>query len=390
MEASLTRFLNQNFQDTSYLSQGYDTTTSNLLQSQALFTNYKQAVEFEYNVQKWLGSMGSLGVSSSTLSSIAQGINYLGTGNISALSSNQGLLNLMAIAAQRAGLDIGSMLNVGITATQTNKLLKAIAQFGQEIGSSGSRVVMQQYANLFGLDIADLSALQNLTASDISNIFSSSLSYEGAKSELNYQFSQVGSRQHISQKIENILNNLVFTTAGGIADNAVMYSTWRVASLLGDVLGDAFSVPVPMIGKISIADTIKAGLAGGSLGMGLIGSIGSGLAGAGLDFSKWGGAESLSRGQGKTFVYGGVSTGVSSSGFVGNQDSAGVQNALEEQASAEAKTKAGTSESIQIEEQDRNYWKNSSTELEKIRMLLESGRLNVVVSNIGAIAQFGM
>ena len=293
--------------DTSYLSNGYSTTQGALLQSSALYENYKDAIEFEYNVQKWLGTFGSVGVQQSTLQSLAQGINYLGTGNITGLQGNQSLLNLMTFAASQSGLNLIDMMNRGINAKEANKLLSAIVSFGQNIGQTGSRVAMSQYAEMFGLDVSDIVALSNLTQTDISNILGTNLTYSGAMGELGSQLKQVGKRQHLAQQIDNVIDNLVYTTAGGIADNVGMYTTWRVASLLGDVLGDAFSIPVPLVGKISIEDTIKAGLAGASLGMGLIGQVGASISKGELSMSNWGASETLSRGEGKTQVVGGAS-----------------------------------------------------------------------------------
>ena len=70
MEASITKFLNANYSDSSYMNNEYKTVMSNLMGVSA-FMSSRDAVEFEYNVQKWLGSLGSLGVSGGTLSTIA-------------------------------------------------------------------------------------------------------------------------------------------------------------------------------------------------------------------------------------------------------------------------------------------------------------------------------
>ena len=40
------------------------------------------SIEFEYIVQKWLGSLYSLGLSQQTVTQIATGLNALGTGDV--------------------------------------------------------------------------------------------------------------------------------------------------------------------------------------------------------------------------------------------------------------------------------------------------------------------
>ena len=120
------------------------------------------SIEFEYIVQKWLGSLGSVGVDNSTLQTIAEGINYLGTGNVEALSSNSALQNLLVMSANKAGLNYGTILTNGLGINDTNKLLKSLIQYVQEISNSNNNVVKSAYANLFGVKISDMAAFNNL------------------------------------------------------------------------------------------------------------------------------------------------------------------------------------------------------------------------------------
>ena len=102
MEASLTRLFNDYFKDTTYLKDAADDISNAILDASATMTR-DMSVEFEYTMQKWLGSLYSLGMSSTAITSIAQGINYLGTGNITSLSGNSSLQTLLAMGAARSG-----------------------------------------------------------------------------------------------------------------------------------------------------------------------------------------------------------------------------------------------------------------------------------------------
>ena len=117
--------------------------------------------------KKWLGSLGSVGVSDSTLQLIAQGLNYLGTGNVEGLNSSQSLQNLLVMAANKAGLDYASLLTSGIDADTTNKLLGGLVSYMQSISSNTNQVVKSQYANLFGMTISDMTAVLKLSSDDL-------------------------------------------------------------------------------------------------------------------------------------------------------------------------------------------------------------------------------
>jgi len=157
LEANLTRLFNFYFGDTSYLSNAFDSVQQTLIGTSAQMSS-DASIEFEYIVQKWLGSLGSVGVDTGTLQTIAQGINYLGTGNVEALSGNAALQNLLVMSANRAGLNYGNVLTGGLSSTDTNKLLKSLIEYVQEISSGNNNVVKSAYADLFGVSIADMAA----------------------------------------------------------------------------------------------------------------------------------------------------------------------------------------------------------------------------------------
>ena len=101
----------------------------------------EEGVEFEYVVQKWLGSLGSVGVSNDALTKIATAINYLGTGNVEGLAGDAAMQNLLTKAASLQGLSYSSMLTEGLTAEKTNRLMRGIVDYVREISATDNNVV---------------------------------------------------------------------------------------------------------------------------------------------------------------------------------------------------------------------------------------------------------
>ena len=285
MEASLTRLFNYYFSDTSYLSESFDTVSENLLDLSAQLDE-RSAVEMEYTVQKWLGALGSVGVSSSALGTIAEGIKYLGTGNIDALSSNEALQNLLVLSANRIGLDYGKALPGGINSSQVNALLQSVISYIQEVASSNNNVVKQQYANLFGISITDMKAFQNLSDEVITDLFKSGMTYSDTLDELNNQLGQVAKRTHISEMISNVMENVMAATGIQIANNAGIYGTYKAFDMLESITGGINLPFVSALGtgvdlNMSLEGIAKTGILGISTATALINGINSIFSGEG-------------------------------------------------------------------------------------------------------------
>lgn len=349
-EANLTRYLNQMFQDTSYLSAMYDNVSTLLLEANSQLSS-QSSVEFEYVVQKWLGSLSSVGVSDSTLQLIAQGINYLGTGNIGGLNNSQSLQNLLVMAANRAGLDYASLLTGGINANTTNKLLSGLVDYMQSISSSTNQVVKSQYANLFGMTISDMTAVLKLSSNDLVSISDNMLTYSQTLKEVDYQISQIPSRMHLAERIQNLTENAILSIGGGIANNAGSYAAWLITSMIEQATGGINIPYVSVMGSgidlnATVEGLIKLGMVGAST-LGQIGSIVTGLVGVNnLSLANWNASSYTSRGSGFVGVTGGTSSTTSQSAFVGNTDS----NAAYDSTLTAAKDKATKSVSGQKEE----------------------------------------
>ena len=241
LEANLTRLFNYYFGDTSYLSQAFDSVQQTLIGTSSQMSA-DESIEFEYIVQKWLGSLGSVGVDSSTLQTIAEGINYLGTGNVEALSSNSALQNLLVMSANRAGLNYGTLLTNGLNSSETNTLLKSLIQYVKEISNSNNNVVKSAYANLFGVKISDMAAFNNLDSTVINQIYQQAMTSNDTITELQWQLGQADKRYHLSTKIQNLLDNTFMGIGMGVANNAATYGLYKAyaATLL------ATPIPIPI------------------------------------------------------------------------------------------------------------------------------------------------
>ena len=282
LEAFLTRYFNSMFENTEYLSSQFDNVAANLFEASAQMTS-DNAVAFEYVAQKWLGSLSSLGLSSEAVQSIATALGYLGSGNISALSSNQSLQNLLVMSANESGtLDFASLLTEGLDASSTNTLLESMVKYLQEIASTENNVVRSEYAQLFGLSASDLIAIKNLSASDIKNISDSMLSYSDSISELYAQVNTLPTRYNISSLLGTLWSNLQFSLGTDIAKNPALYALWEVTNLISDTTS---GIPVPTIGSMlgivdletTLDNLMKTSIVGVS-SLGMIGDIINGLA----------------------------------------------------------------------------------------------------------------
>ena len=346
LEASLTQFFNRTFSDSSYLNSMFNTVRGSLIGAESQL-NREQAVELEYVVQKWLGSLSSVGLSDTTIQQLAQGIGYLGSGDIGALSSNQALQNLLLMASQRAGVDYAATLTGGMDAATANKLLRGVVTYGQEIAKNTNYVVRSKYAEMFGLTISDMTSLLNLSSQDLVNISNNMLSYSGAVAETTNQLAQIGSRMSIKEKIDTAFSNVMSTVGEGIAKNAASYTTWLVTDWIESMTGGTSIPSVLAVGSGLIWDTtiekiIKGGIVGISA-MKNVGTILSALSSTGqLSLKNWGAEDYNVRGTGfSRLITKGTSSDVSYSAFIGDTSDSSLYQGSVAGAAQEAKTLTG-------------------------------------------------
>lgn len=342
MEAQLTRYLNTAYQDTSYLNHLYDVVTQNLFEAESQLGR-NASIELEYVVQKWLGSMYSLGVGSSFISQISQGLGYLGSGDIESLQANSALQNLLVMASNRSGVEYAKILTEGLNAETANKLLGGIASYVQEISQSNNQVVRSQYANIFGMSLSDMTAMLNLSSKDLISISSNMLTYADTIDELNTQLNAVGSRMHIKEMVDNVFNNFMTGVAGSIAGSTGQYITWKVVDLVEKATGGIAIPAISVFGNmIDLETTVTQLMKTGIVGMNVIGQIGNilqGLStGGSLSLATWAGEESTARGSGFGAITKGYSTTTSTSAFIGSSSSSDIYSSSVTAAKEQAKS----------------------------------------------------
>ena len=275
MEAYLTRYLNELTDNTEYLNQTFDNVQDALIEASSQMTA-DASTQFEFIVQKWLGTMTGVGLSSQTATSIAQAIGYLGSGNIEALGGTD-LQNLLVMSASKGGLDYSRLLTEGLTAETTNRLMESLVDFVIDIGKSQSNVIKSQYAKTFGLTISDLEAISNLENS-------TELVSRGRLSEndmLNELFGQIESlglgRMSQSELISNSFSNLIYAFTSKMARNPGAAATWKITDLIQSVTGGinipsimAFGTGVDL--NTTVENLVKTGLVGANV-LGMIGDV---------------------------------------------------------------------------------------------------------------------
>ena len=335
MEASLTRLFNEFFSDTSYLTDAADTVSQAIIDANSQLTK-NMSIEFEYMVQKWLGSLYSLGMDSGTIQTIAQGLNYLGTGNVEALNGNESLQSLLAMSASRAGISYADILTGGLDADTTNNLMKSMIEYLKSIAENtdNNQVTRSAYSNVFGFSISDLTAVSSLSEQDIANIYKQSIDYQGAMDEYEYQASQIFNRTHFSQMLDTVFDNAVMSASTAIGNNAGVYATWKVLNLVEDLTGGIAIPGISVMGNMvdlhqTVTGLAKAGIAGLGLMGSLLGSMFNGSLFGTMDAKKWGYDEFTSRGSATKGISKGTAQGTSESSsmsMVGSSSSSDIKS----------------------------------------------------------------
>lgn len=319
MEASLTRLFNEFFSDTSYLTDAADTVSQAIIDANSQLTK-NMSVEFEYMVQKWLGSLYSLGMDSGTISTIAQGLNYLGTGNVEALNGNESLQSLLAMSASRAGISYADILTGGLDADTTNNLMKSMIEYLKSIAENtdNNQVTKSAYSNVFGFSISDLTAVSSLSETDIANIHKQSIDYEGAMDEYEYQANQIFNRTHFSQMLNTVFDNAIMSASTAIGNSAGTYAVWKVLNVVEDLTGGIAIPGISIFGNMvdlhqTVTGLAKTGIAGLGLMGSLLGSLFNGSMFGTTAVDKWGYEEFTSRGSATKGISKGTAQGTSES-----------------------------------------------------------------------------
>lgn len=339
METKLDQLFNTYFSDSSYLSDMFSSVRGAITDTE-LTLSRNDATEMEYVLQKWLGSLYSVGVSGSAISSIADAINKLGTGDVNALSGSP-MQSLLAMSASRGGQDYAELLTSGLNASKLNTLMYSMVEYLSEIAAatSDNNVVSTAYGEAFGVGIADLKALANI-GDTIDSIYGDMLSYTDAIGEVNKQLSLLVTRFTIPEMISNALGNAKYTAAAQIVNDPVLYTMYKAMDFIGEATGGVELPTISIMGNsIAIPELtglIKAGMMGISSAMAIVNAAGNfadninnitGLSG-------WGGEETITRGEGFSLQ---ATTGSSYSGLMTNNSSTDITDSLVQDANESAK-----------------------------------------------------
>lgn len=368
MREGLTEFFNQQFLDSSYMNDMYDTVSGAIIEANALLSR-DESVAFEYAVQKWLGSLYSLGASQSFIGEIAKGINYLATGDVQGLASSTSLQNLFAMSAARSGgKGYAEMLKDGLNASDINSLMSSMVKYLQEIaeGSSSNRVVKSAFGDVFGVAMADFTSATNLK--NLQSIIENNWDYNKALSNLQSQVGGIAGRTSISNMIENAFANAFYTMGSHIAESPALYTLWKVADFIENA-GGIHLPAVEVFGNMvdltafTVEGIMKTGLMGvGALG--LIGDIiGSVSSGGNLAFGSWGPVSGGSRG----------GNGLSKSSYVVSGSAEDIQSqTLTEQTESAEQTAQITNKNVKTEHTFEDLY---------VSMFEEQKPIQVVVTN---------
>ena len=279
LAAVLRDELNEVFGDSSYMGHLFQSMTGAVLDAVSAnsLKGGTDSTNFYAVVETWMAGMYEAGVSDGLVNSIAQGINYLGSGNIGALSGNKALQNLMLLSMDRAGLDYASILQQGLSVTDTSKLLAEIIDYLADItdNTKENNVLQSSYANLFNMSITDLSAIKNLSQnSAFRNYANSSVSINNdvaAQLAIN-EVEDLNDRLYWSQKIANSTENMKFGFGASVATSelgTMLYEGYRLGNAVGDLLdnasgliGKGFSSAVKKAANIAFAGAVGTGLKG--------------------------------------------------------------------------------------------------------------------------------
>lgn len=394
MESYLTSFLNNMFENTEYLTNSFDSVTSALVEATSQMST-ESGVQFEYIVQKWLGSLSSVGLSDTTVSNLAQAMGYLATGNVSGLESS-GMQNLIVMAASRAGLSYADMLTRGISLNETNNLLEAVVGYLQEIGSSTNQVVKNQYASTFGVSISDLRAASNLRANDITNISNNLLSYGGSIQNLQNQMWQLAGRTSLAEMLNNVKSNAEFSLFSNIASNPALYALWSVTDMLQSYTGGINIPSIFALGTgVDLNTTVENLMKLGIMGIGSLGMIGDIVSGVGNTFGMSSALASLgigsniigtSRGTGLQSLSSGYSTSTSS--YIGQSSGSAFYESTLNKAENDANQKLENSNATSgkdIADMLSHLDTNVQTLTDVITSVVSGNTITVSVDNYGLV-----
>jgi hypothetical protein len=203
MEAALNQFLNNMYETTEYMQSLAISVKGSLEEAMSLMTG-ENALSFEYQIQKWLGSLSSVGMSDNAVQGLAGILGQVAAGKLDGITSG-GQGNLVIMAANQAGLNMSDILNKGLDQYTTNALMNSMVDYLAKIYSDAgnSKVIQQQIASVYGLSASDLKAAVNLSSSR-QVVAKDGLDYNAAMGRLTAMADSMALRTSVGEFMSNI------------------------------------------------------------------------------------------------------------------------------------------------------------------------------------------
>lgn len=302
MENTLTTFLNRQFQDSSYLTDKISSTvTANLLEATSLYDGEK-SMSLEYSVQKWLGTFYSLGVSSGLVQNISTAIGNLASGDITTLSGNTSMMNLLALASTKGGADFGKLITGDVDAKAIDAIFTGLISLVEEMTKSGNKVALTEYSRNFGIAISDLNALRNVSDTTIKALKEQVQTIDSLNERVDKEstFSKLMERTGGASIGENLYQNFLYSSGKAIGLHPATYLAWQMGDILAGALQGIKTEVAPFGMGVSLtpAQIVKAAMTTGAAlpGLGIMLTNASSLGGVNLSALGEGEKSSIVRG----------------------------------------------------------------------------------------------
>ena len=235
MEAALRNTLNRVFKDSTYMKDMFDG-ISGAITDAVMVSGKKDVTEYNSVVQTWMGAMYESGIDSNMVTKMASAINALGSGNVSALASDQDMQRLILLSMDTIGMDYADILQQGLAPSDINDLLTAVVKYLSKIetNTKDNNVLQSSYTNLFGMSMADLQGFRNLK-SKMGGL--TSVNSGSAMAVTNAEVAALESTQRtiVAEQVNNALANARFTFGNEIAKNGDSYLEWKLSNMTLDV-----------------------------------------------------------------------------------------------------------------------------------------------------------
>lgn len=227
IQDSLKTFLNQNYQTSQYIKEGFQSVSEALIEAQSLMST-QNAINMEASVQKWMGSFTSAGMSSATVSSLASALGMLGSGNLQGLSGDK-LQNLIILSASKSGEDYARLLTEGVKEEDVESLMGGLVTYLSEVAGRESNVVKSAFADLLGITVSDLRAITNIQQGMPTGV--------KLGTDISQLMANVDESVYVTTQLHNMLKNAEWAAGTNIASDQTQYMIYKGIEAISTTVG---------------------------------------------------------------------------------------------------------------------------------------------------------